>query len=198
MKPDDFSPFYHVTGPYNVRINEREMSQNVIAPAAWMQAIYDGRPRRVIEIGTCKGGLSSLLSGVLAMYGAEFHTMDVRAGGQENQYPLYGKSEFYQWDCFQHISEIRQLIQRPGKTFLLCDGGNKAKEFNTFAHFLKPGDVIAGHDYVDETIHGFTPTFWGCCELRMCDVIDTIKELKLFGYEQNWFKYSAWLVMQRP
>ena len=35
MKPHDVSPLYHLTGGYNVRINDYEMAQNLIAPAAW-------------------------------------------------------------------------------------------------------------------------------------------------------------------
>jgi hypothetical protein len=33
---NDVSPFYHLVGGYNCRIQEYEMSQNIIAPAAWM------------------------------------------------------------------------------------------------------------------------------------------------------------------
>ena len=62
MKPDDLSPLYHLHGAYNIRINEREMSQNLIAPAAWALAIMLHKPKMVIEIGTSKGGMSALLA----------------------------------------------------------------------------------------------------------------------------------------
>lgn len=193
----DLSPFYHRTGPYNCRIQEVEMSQNLIAPAAWMLAIMKLRPAMVIEIGTCKGGLSNLLSSCTAQYGGEFHTMDVRTGGQENQYPLYGNATFHHWNCFEHIKEIEALIQKPGLCFLLCDGGDKPKEFNTFAPFLKTGDVIAAHDFCDETIPNFSPEFWGCFETPIDRIMETITKFRLTLFYPEWFTYSAWCVRRR-
>ena len=54
-------------------------------------------------------------------------------------------------DCFSFdtANEIISLIRRPPKTLLLCDGGNKEKEFNFYCEFMKPGDIIMLHDYAD-------------------------------------------------
>ena len=49
---NDLSPFYHLVGEYNCRIQEYEMSQNIVAPVAWMLAISIHKPSMVIEIGT--------------------------------------------------------------------------------------------------------------------------------------------------
>lgn len=45
------------------------------------------------------------------------------------------------------IETIRAQIAAPGTTLLLCDGGNKHKEFELYAPALKPGDFIMGHDW---------------------------------------------------
>jgi len=46
------------------------------------------------------------------------------------------------------ISEkIKNLINSNGKCLVLCDGGDKIREFNLFALSLKCGDVIMAHDY---------------------------------------------------
>ena len=173
------------------------MSQNLIAPAAWMLAIKVHKPRIVIEIGTCKGGLSNLLSSVTASYGGEFHTMDIVTGGEKNKYPLYGSASFHLWDCFEHIEEIRAWIEAPGLVFLLCDGGNKPKEFNTFSDFLKPGDVIAAHDWLDETIPNYSPDFWGCHETHQTALDEAIKSNGLVDFVPLWFQFSAWCVKQK-
>jgi hypothetical protein len=54
-------------------------------------------------------------------------------------------------DCFSEktICDIKNLIETHGKTMLLCDGGNKNKEFITYSKYLKPNDIIMLHDYAD-------------------------------------------------
>jgi hypothetical protein len=194
---NDKSPLYHLVGEYNTRIQEYEMSQNIIAAPAWMLAVLQHRPARVIEIGTSNGGLSNLLSSCTAHYGAEFITMDTRVGGDVNEYPLYGNSKFYQWDCFEHIDEIKSWIQGDGQTFLLCDGGNKPKEFNAFSEFLKVGDVIGAHDWLDEDVEDYSPLYWGWLETAQKDLNVAIIKHDLVDFEPAWFKWSAWCVKQK-
>jgi hypothetical protein len=195
---NDKSPLYHLVGEYNTRIQEYEMSQNIIAPAAWMLAILQCRPSIVIEIGTSKGGLSNLLSSCTAHYGGEFVTMDTRVGGDVMEYPLYGKARFHNWDCFIRVEEIREMIERPGLCFVLCDGGNKPKEFNTFVEFLKPGDVIGAHDWMDETAPDYSPLYWGWQETHTKDLAEAIKIHALVDFMPEWFRWSAWCVKQAP
>jgi hypothetical protein len=42
---------------------------------------------------------------------------------------------------------IEELIVESGTTILCCDNGDKPREFATFAPVLKPGDLIAVHDW---------------------------------------------------
>lgn len=195
---NDKSPLYHLTGPYNMRIQEFEMSQNLIAPAAWALAIMRHKPTMIIEIGTDKGGFSNLLSSFVAHYGGEFHTMDIRNGGDENQYPLYGQSTFHQWNCFEHYEEIRQMIQKHGLCFVLCDGGDKKKELEVFSKCLKAGDVVACHDWIDETVPNYSPDYWGCCEVQTKHIQATIDKHGLIDFMPEWFQFSAWCVKQKP
>lgn len=191
----DKSPFYHLVGSYNCKVQEYEMSQNIIAPAAWMLAIATHKPAMVIEIGTCKGGLSSLLSSVVETYDGGFVTFDIRKReGECGKYELYGRGAMFgEYDCFQNVDHIKDLIQNYGQCFLLCDGGNKPKEFNTFSKFLKSGDIIGCHDWCDETVPDYSPAWWGCQEVHT-------KDLELEGLKEfmpEWFRYSAWCVRQK-
>jgi hypothetical protein len=195
MKPHDVSPLYHLTGGYNIRINDYEMAQNMIAPAAWALAILQYKPKLVIEIGTSKGGLSAILSECVAHVGGEFHTFDVHGGGDYNQYPLTGNATFHEGDCFdiKHSDFIDNKLHAPGLAFLLCDGGNKVKEFNIFKGSLKRGDVIGAHDWCDETKPGYSPTYWGWLETPSA-------KLRLEGtveFMPLWFHWSAWCVRER-
>jgi hypothetical protein len=197
MNREDVSPFYHLIGGYNCKIQEFEMSQNLVAPVAWMLAIRKHKPSMVIEIGTDKGGLSSLLSSVIQTYGGEFHTMDIKSGGTTCMYPLHGNSTFHQWDCFEHVDEIKALIQRKGLCFLLCDGGDKPKEFNLFSDLMKSGDVIACHDWCGPDSAQFSPEFWGWSEVPNERIDASIKGNKLIDFIPEWFEFSAWCVKQK-
>lgn len=45
------------------------------------------------------------------------------------------------------IAKIGGLIALPGRTLILCDGGDKKKEFSIYSKYLKSGDVIMAHDW---------------------------------------------------
>jgi len=198
-QPYDLSPLYHVVGSYNCRINELEMSQNAIAPGMWSNVILREAPARVIEIGTCKGGLSSLLSFICGEVKAKFTTMDTRAS---LIYELAPCGQFLQWDCFQHQEEIMAWIGSPGQTILLCDGGNKMLEFNTFVRALKPGDIIAAHDCIfdDETAfdrgvvkHEKPYIGWGFNEVHL----EMLNRDGLEPFQPYWTQLSGWTVWKR-
>lgn len=44
---------------------------------------------------------------------------------------------------------VESFIKREGTTLILCDGGSKINEFNILSKYLKSGDIIMAHDYVD-------------------------------------------------
>lgn len=50
-------------------------------------------------------------------------------------------------DIFDDLDAVKDFIQREGKTIVLCDGGDKIREFDTLSPYLKSGDVICTHDY---------------------------------------------------
>ena len=190
-KYDEISPFYHVIG-HNIKIEDMEMSQNLVGPIAWMIAIMKYKPTMVIELGTCKGGFSSLISRCTSHIDAEFHTFDIR---KSLRYPLYGNSTFHYGDWQQQIELIKSWVLRQGQCFFLCDNGNKPKEFNYFSDVIKPGDVIAAHDYADNAV--FNTSWWWCSEIHDSDIKDTIAKNNLIPFETVWFDFSGWLVRQK-
>ena len=66
-----------------------------------------------------------------------------------NKQIFHDEIDFRQGDCFDEkvMEEIKNLINLPGKTLVLCDGGHKESEFRVFSSYLKQGDVIMLHDY---------------------------------------------------
>lgn len=103
--------------------------------------------RSVIEIGTGHGAMTTVLGLWGVKLGIPVMTIDCNDG-------LYDKKIFeHMGICFVKgdefdaaiISSIRAHFWKP--TFLICDGGNKPREFNMWAPQIPPGSVIAAHDW---------------------------------------------------
>jgi len=99
-----------------------------------------------IELGTYQGG-SAL---VMADAGIKVVTYDNVNLVEEKD----NRIEYRVADVFEKESEIKALIGQSGLKMLFCDNGNKKKEINTFAKYLKTGDILVAHDYIDEWVMG--------------------------------------------
>lgn len=101
-------------------------------------------------------------------------------------------------DCFadSSIADIATAIQSKGKTLLLCDGGNKPEEFNTFAKYLKSGDHIMVHDY-SKTLSTFNSasSFWQwayAIECRYESIEPFIETNGLIPHEHDAWEFFLW------
>lgn len=104
---------------------------------------------RIIEIGTDFGGLTNLLADLNISKGIDIYTYDINP---DRFVSHNDKIIFSNEDVFSIEEKIADLISSEGRTLLLCDGGNKRKEFAVFHKFLKSGDVIMAHDYAPNKI----------------------------------------------
>ena len=106
--------------------------------------------------------------------------------------------DFRLGDCFDPkiIQEIECLIKDNGKTLLLCDGGDKTKEFNLYSNFLKTGDVIMCHDYahnIDEYYSIISSINWETApESSLESIKDSVKINNLKPYHYDMFKHVLW------
>ena len=147
----------------------------------------------IIEIGFNRGALSLWLdrnkdvNTKLVCYDITFQDKCVDNG-----------IDFRQGDCFNSdvIEEIKSLINRPGKTLLLCDGGNKEREFEVYSPFLKEGDIIMLHDYahtgteyeyIKEMIGWETPY-----ESSYDNIKNSVALNNLIPYQYELFKSVLW------
>jgi hypothetical protein len=103
-------------------------------------------PKTIIEIGTLSGGFTTLLANHEISAHAAIHTFDL-INKLDNKYVKADHVQHHFVNAFE-TSLIEDLLAQEGCALLFCDGGNKIKEFNLFAKFLKPGDYIFCHDYV--------------------------------------------------
>lgn len=106
-------------------------------------------PARIIELGTYHGGLSLFLHLYCMAEGRQFVTYDKEDQRDHPEILDRLEMDFRLKNIFlpDTIAEIAALIQEPGLTVLLCDDGNKVREFRTFSPFLKMGDFVMVHDF---------------------------------------------------
>lgn len=121
----------------------------------------------IIEFG---GGVgSSTLFFALNSHDAPVYTFDTRP---ESKYYIYQNLKsvlpitHYQRDLFSDETEklVKKLIQKEKKkTLIYCDNGNKPREFNTYAKYMRKGDVIMSHDArVEIHINEIEETIFSC------------------------------------
>ena len=109
---------------------------------------------RIIELGTMTGGMT-LIFGIHALrMGADVMTFDLRPeprdavwGAFVEAFPVkHHEMDVFEWDT----EELIKTYLKVGRVLLYCDNGKKIDEFNTYAQYLKPGDVIMTHDRPSE------------------------------------------------
>ena len=165
----------------------------------------DNLPKQIIEIGTCRGGFTVFLKKLFSE--ADVFTFDITKDMPEglhhppypltNAFPIFEKFNIIFEECnvFHNIEKIKNLIQRNGLTLLFCDGGNKPAEFQIFSQFLKTGDLIFAHDYID-TPENFQANFngkiWNWHETQESDLSHSCEINNLKPFMQEEFTQAVW------
>lgn len=146
---------------------------------------------RVIEIGTATGGF---IRAVRDLTNAEIITYDVietkhKSTLEENNISVNVQSVFEDYDT------VEEYISRKGQTLVLCDGGNKIKEFEVFSRILKSGDIIMAHDYSrDENLYQayIKNHVWRWCEIQYKDIALPVAENNLEPLMTEEFQEAVW------
>ncbi len=101
-------------------------------------------PDNILEVGTAEGGLTTFLSDqcpnseILTVEILDFYNYNFRKGVTSVVGNIFSD---------EILLIVSDFIKRPGVSLVLCDAGNKPKEFAFLANYLKVGDYIAAHDY---------------------------------------------------
>jgi cephalosporin hydroxylase len=138
------------------------MSQNYASIYFQEYYIESNRFDYVVEFGSQKGALSTYLANMAALtesYVFDTYEMfpdqdwNIRrnegAGhwfsklAEISPYINYHHTNVFTEETYNHVKENLEQF----KTYIFCDGGDKAREFNMYAPLLKQGDRIAVHDW---------------------------------------------------
>lgn len=179
------------------------MCQNRLAVPTWSYAMEQLPPRQIIEIGSYNGAFATALGLHARAIGATMTTYD-RDAQSEDIVPI-GKLlgvQFRVGDVWAFEQEIAGIIRRPGTSFVLCDGGDKQRELAAFAAYLKPGDVIAAHDY--DAAHEVDPTRptlerdWPWSEIKRQDAERALAPYPdMVPWLQRYFDCAGWIVYRK-
>ena len=186
----DTHPGYRVHGYKTVQVSQVMGIYSIISPQ------FIKKFDTIIEIGTYNGGLSLWLDDN-KKNGAKFVTYDI--DGSINASKKYSRSiECRVQSCFDDVAEedIKNLIQSTGKSLVLCDGGDKPKEFNTFSKYLKSGDHIMAHDYKREQRDwDIVTAFWQwpyATDTNYKDIQQSVDKYNLTEYDRRPFEFALW------
>jgi len=139
------------------------------------------RIRGIIEFGTGFGALTTYLGLWGARLGIPVFSFDNDARGSRTGVdPIFNKLGivFRQEDIFLREEEIKGLIRFLGPAYLVCDNGDKKKEFNIFVPALCDGSIVSVHD-------------WNV-EIKESDINETILNHKLVAVDPElWLAHGA-------
>lgn len=128
-----------------------KMAQTPRAVALWEKVLSETKFSRIIEIGSYKWGMSLLFYLFCIQRKAEFYTFDIAKFTPPRVVRTIGLTKHFKMiDVFTIEEQIGALIQKEGISIVYCDGGDKARELQTFSLYLKKGDYIAVHDWKTE------------------------------------------------
>lgn len=164
------------------------------------------KPKQILEIGTGSGGLTLYLRECLNELGlesTELVSYDINPTALMEKLNSFPNTHISNINLFSEDHEytlirydlIESYIQKNGTTIVMCDGGNKIKEFNQISKLLKPGDIIMCHDYCD-TIENFNEKIfnkiWLWREISDSDIQSSIDDYNLTPYYKEKFDSIVW------
>ena len=171
------------------------------------------KPKRIIEIGTQYGGFTLMLKDILSSAGLDdflIRTYDVKEPAFLRKHPeLDDRIEIKVEDIFSYnpfsvkeekVKELCDFMSDDTPNIILCDGGNKIKEFNVFSKIIKSGDIIMAHDYAydkktfEEKIQG---KVWNWMEIQESDIEKCSIENNLKFFMGEEFQNVAWVCKEK-
>jgi predicted O-methyltransferase YrrM len=176
--------------------------QNFNAFEVFHNFIRDVKPKRILEIGTSLGGFTSFLKYTCnkMQIPCDILTYDIHEKSWYKDLTDMGidvRIENIFSNEYQTLSqEVIDFIRLDGTTIVLCDGGDKVREFNILSDYLKKGDFILGHDYAvnrDVFEESINKKIWNWHELSESDIKNACDRNLLEDYNRTTFESVVWV-----
>lgn len=160
------------------------------------------KPKRILEIGTALGGFTQFIKKVSdeSQLGIDILSYDIYEMNWYKDMIQSGidvKVENVFDSNYQSVKqEVIDFIQQDGVTIVLCDGGNKVGEFNILSNYIKQGDFIMAHDYID-TRENFNENYyekiWNWHEISEGDISNACDRNNLKSFNKEIFDSVVWV-----
>lgn len=176
--------------------------QNNYAYQAFYNFLQEYSPVRILEIGTGLGGFTRFLRLVAEDVNLNF---DIRTYDIHDRHDLESFSSrnidcrienVFNADYTTCSQDVIDYIQSEGKTLVLCDGGNKIKEFNLLSNYLKVEDIIMAHDYAPSReyfMENVNLQLWNWLEISDQDIKEACERNNLVPYMEEEFRQAVWV-----
>ena len=177
---------------------------------AFRNLIQEVKPVRVLEIGTFQGGTTIIIRDLLDEAGlqdSKIKSFDAYDNNWSNHLlnkdnldivvdNIFSESYFE----LEKPEKVQPFIQQEGLTLVLCDGGYKISEFNLLSPFLKSGDIIMAHDYVDTKGNfesNFKDKIWNWREIGDEHVKKACEENNLHAFHKEEMDKAVWACFRK-
>jgi cephalosporin hydroxylase len=169
--------------------------------STFYKLIDDTKPKRILEIGTALGGFTIFLKKVVDSFNLDTKilTFDISARPWYDDMKKMGIDVRVEdiFNDYQDIpNEIKNFIKQDGLTIILCDGGDKIREFKLLSHFLKKGDIIMAHDYApnQEYFDNYINNkIWNWLEIQDKDINESCMKHNLTPFMEYELRDVVWV-----
>jgi len=176
--------------------------QNHNAFEVFHNFIKETKPARILEIGTSIGGFTQFLKHSLneLNLNSKILSLDIHRLNWYDEIINMGvdiRIENIFLDNFKDIpQEYKDFINEEGVTVILCDGGDKIREFNLLSNFMKKGDYILAHDYAyDKELFEkeINKKVWNWHEISEADIKEACERNNLTDFNRETFQSVVWV-----
>ena len=186
--------------------NNWAAQQNHNAFEVFHNFIKTTSPKRIIEIGTALGGFTRFLKYTVdnLELNCDVLSYDINYNNWYEDIKKMGVDVKIENIFLENYTKLPQyvidFIQSDGTTLILCDGGDKVREFNILSDYMKPGDHILAHDYAfdreyfDKNIY---LKVWNWHELSESDILSCSQENNLVDYNREIFESVVWVCKKK-
>lgn len=108
------------------------------------------QPLVVVELGTDEGGFSGWLADLVAPWGGYVFTFDIKKKWKPTLLSDFPNLRYTEADVLSGIHPLVAALVSEPRAFLYCDNGNKQREVELYAPFLREGSLLGVHDYNTE------------------------------------------------
>lgn len=181
------------------------MQQKPEVSGAFEKLLKEIKPKQIVEIGAAGGGTTLSIRETLDEIGLEKTDIKSFEVKEHKWFTEMRKRniEIIVENIFSHSYKeiekpemVESFIKREGTTLILCDGGSKINEFNLLSKYLKSGDIIMAHDYVDTNenfLKNYKNKIWNWREIGDEHIKNTCEKYNLKSYMKETFDKVVWV-----